>query len=123
MNHLRRYYPFSRPKPYENSINFGDIFLNEETSIFLGNGYLKAVELEKKQQWIEVSIDKSIEKAFPEFFKEDNLMGKINLHNKTLHYFLNPSIIKYRVPIKKTEAVNHNTEYLYTINWLNKLSL
>ena len=60
--------------PIRGAIAFGDIFLNEKTSIFLGGGYLKAVELEKKQQWIGVSIDKSIEKEFPDFFKENNLV-------------------------------------------------
>jgi len=103
--------------PIRGAIAFGDMFINENRSIFLGNGYLKAVRLEKKQSWIGVSIDSSAENAFQDFFQAHNLIQEINLPDgKSLSWYKYPTIIKYEVPMEGGEI-----EPMFTINWLNKL--
>ena len=85
-------------------------------SIFCGNAYLKAVELERKHEWIGVAIDKSIEENFSDFFNkliQNN--GIITLHHS-------PSIVKYKVPLKENKK-ERSAELLYTVNWLDKLYL
>ena len=80
--------------PIRGAIAFGETYLDNNASIFLGNGYLNAVELEKKQEWIGVSIDKSVEKKFPNYFSPNNLITKIDLLNgKQTEIYSNPSII------------------------------
>lgn len=85
--------------PFRGGIAFGETYLDVKNSIFLGDGYMKAVALEKVQQWLGVSIDKSVEQEFSSFLK-----------NKDLKCF---PLIKYEVPL-----VCGHSEKKLTVNWL-----
>lgn len=98
------------------AIAFGDMFINEDASVFVGDGYLKAIDLEKKQRWIGVSIDKSIEDEFPNFFRKENLIQEVN----GVEYYHEPSIIRYEAPMidKCVKPPIYSSPLKYTINWL-----
>lgn len=100
------------------AISFGEVFLRKDPLIFLGNGYMRAVELEGRQDWIGISIDKSVEANFAEFFEKDNFIMKIKNQDNEIMVYSNPSIVRYSVPMK----CGH-TELLYTVNWLDRFSL
>ncbi len=77
-----------------------------------------ALDLEGKQDWIGVSIDKSIEIKFAGFFEKDRFIMKIKNQNDEKMVYLNPNIVRYSVPMK----CGHS-ELLYTVNWLDRCSL
>ncbi len=92
--------------PLRGAIAFGDVFLDRERAIFFGDAYMKAVNLEKKQEWIGVMIDESVEDAFKLFFTEDILITKHPIfYDMRWHTY--PEICRYKVRLKLEEC------YLY----------
>lgn len=91
--------------PVRGAIAFGNMFINEQLSIFIGDGYLNAAKYEisdhYKQGFIGVSIDKSVEDAFPQFFSNVSFQE---------------GLVQYPVPFE------HHTRVLYTLNWLEPFS-
>lgn len=105
--------------PIRGAIAFGEIYLDSRFPIFLGEGYMRALELEQSQEWIGVSIDSTIEKKFPQFFSAEKLIKSVDLFDgKKSEIYSDPSVIRYNVPLK-----NDNSSLLYTVNWLEKLIL
>lgn len=105
--------------PVRGAIAFGEIFLRSDPLIFLGEGYMRALELESQQEWMGVSIDESVEENFTDFFEKDNLISTINvnaLNLNTVNIYFQPSIVRYNVPMK----CGHK-ELRYTVNWLDNL--
>lgn len=88
--------------PLRGGISFGEIFLNLEKNIILGKTLIDAYDLQEKQDWIGASIEKSVEKAYPNLFK-------IIKNPKNV---LNPLFFLYDVPFKTGE-----TQKMHTLNW------
>jgi hypothetical protein len=75
---------------------------------------MKALDLEKNQAWIGISVDKSIEERFPDYFASERQIEKIQATSeKTVQSYSHPSLIRYNVPLKCGHP-----ELLYTVNWL-----
>lgn len=102
--------------PIRGAIAFGDIYLNKDPTVFVGDGYDKCVNLEKIQNWIGVAIHDSVENKFFDYFQND-LISEVNTETKLIKFYNEPSIIKYRVPMK-----DGTCEFKYTVNWLDGLS-
>lgn len=88
--------------PLRGGIFYGDIYIDPHKDIVLGRGLIDAYELEKKQNWIGVAIDESVEKAFPDLFKIINDPSSV----------FNPLFLKYEVPFK-----DGSSKRLHTLNW------
>lgn len=88
--------------PIRGGVAFGDLYMNLNKNIILGGALTKAFDLENKQNWIGVSIDKSVEERFVNLFK---------LFKDSTNVFY-PLFFKYYVPFK-----NGTKEKLHTINW------
>lgn len=54
--------------PARGAVVYGELYENARTNIVLGRALTGAYELEQKQQWIGIAIDKSVEEAFPDIF-------------------------------------------------------
>lgn len=105
-----------RQFPIRGAIAFGDVFMEENPIIFLGDGYKKAVELEKIQNWIGVSICNSAINEFSDYFDKEHRQT-INLpKGKKYSFYSHPSIIRYAVPTKSGQKIP-----FYTINWTDRL--
>jgi hypothetical protein len=84
------------------AVAYGDMYFDPAKSICLGHGLVNAYELEQKQNWVGVAIDKAIEEAYPSLFPPA----------------LNPSSIyeslflRYPVPLKAGGFVHTRT-----LNW------
>jgi len=88
--------------PLRGGISYGDIYIDPHRNIVLGRALIDAYELEKKQNWIGIAIDKSVEKAFPNLFKIIKDPSNV----------FNPLFLKYDVPFKDC-----STKKLHTLNW------
>lgn len=88
--------------PLRGAITYGEVYVNDELKIFLGNGLTSAYELEQRQQWIGVSIDESVFTAFPDL---DKLLG-----NEELPF--NGIFLPYNVPMK-----DGTSRRMRTLNW------
>lgn len=109
--------------PVRGAIAFGETYFSSNPAIFLGCAWLKATDLEKLQQWIGVSIDKSVEERFSNFFNAKNLLPNIyNLDGGLIgNRFKYPQIMRYPVPFK-VEANQEESKLLFTINWLDQFT-
>lgn len=88
--------------PVRGAITFGDLYVNFRKSIVLGKALTKAYDLEEKQNWIGVSIDRSLEKRFSKLFA-------LCKDQKSFFY---PIFFRYDVPLKNDLKIK-----LHTLNW------
>lgn len=92
---------FAEQVPLRGAVAFGEIYIDQVKSIFIGDALTRAYELEEQQAWIGIAIDQAVEKAYPELFKENsNGQGAV------------PFLFRYGVPMKKNQSAE-----LWTINW------
>jgi hypothetical protein len=88
--------------PLRGAVTFGEMYINLSNNIYLGKALTRAYDLERRQQWIGVAIDKSLPDAFSEMFKvisdKNNILSQI--------------FLKYDVPFK-----DKTNDKLHTINW------
>ncbi len=89
--------------PARGGIAFGELHENSGLNVVLGKALTRAYELERKQQWIGVAIEKELEQIFPEVFsliiKPDSGIAK-------------DIFLRYPVPFK-----DGSTKLLHTLNW------
>ncbi|MDH2916961.1 MAG: hypothetical protein PXX77_08815 [Gallionella sp.] len=88
--------------PLRGGIAFGELYSNPLRHICVGKALTVAYELEKIQAWIGVSIDQSVEDAFPELFLAD--VTKAGL--------MDDLFLRYKVPMKDGTSKVHRT-----LNW------
>jgi hypothetical protein len=69
--------------PLRGAITYGEIYVNTEKNIFLGQALTRAYELEESQQWIGVMIDSNLKDKYSDLFnlinEEENLLKIIFL--------------------------------------------
>jgi hypothetical protein len=82
--------------PLRGGIAYGELYTNPTLNVCLGKALTKAYELEKRQDWIGISIDNSIVENFPDLFQG----------------LLNDLFFEYQVPCKNKEKV-----LFRTLNW------
>ena len=88
--------------PVRGAITFGEMYVDAGKSLFLGKALTHAYELEQRQNWIGLVIDKSIPDKFPDVLTSD-----------IPTFGIRPKLFpKYEVPMK-----NGPIESLYTLNW------
>lgn len=88
--------------PARGAVVYGELYENSRTNVVLGRALTGAYELEQKQQWIGIAIDKSVEEAFPDIFS-------MCTPDTTL---LSSVFLKYPVPFK-----DGSSNILHTLNW------
>lgn len=88
--------------PSRGAVVYGELYENSQINLILGKALTNAYELERKQQWIGVAIDTSLEKAFPDLFS-------MCASDTTP---LSSVFLKYPVPLKDGSNIN-----LHTLNW------
>lgn len=86
--------------PVRGSITCDEIYINQDTGVFLGRGLTEAYTLEQKQNWVGVVIDSSVEKAYPALFR------------KPLDSMTDLLFPKYMVPLKAA-----NSSWMRVVNW------
>jgi len=88
--------------PLRGAITYGEIYVNTEKNIFLGQALTRAYELEESQQWIGVMIDSNLKDKYSDLFnlinEEENLLKII--------------FLEYDVPFK-----DGSTKKFHTVNW------
>ena len=84
--------------PIRGALAFGEIALLKERSLFVGQPIIDAYLLEEKQQWVGVSIDRSL--------------YELAIQVRTSNRALENVIVEYAVPFKGEE-----TERLLVLNW------
>jgi len=87
--------------PVRGAVTFGEIYINQNKNITLGCALTNAVKLEKKQQWIGVSLDENMENLLPELFHQ---IREIPI--------LSNIFFRYEVPFKEDKR-----KLLHTLNW------
>lgn len=88
--------------PLRGGIAFGELYSNSLRHICVGKALTEAYELEKIQAWIGVSIDRTVEDAFPELFSAE--VASLGL--------LDDVFLRYNVPMKDGAS-----KELRTLNW------
>jgi hypothetical protein len=51
--------------PVRGAISYGEMYVDQANSVFLGKALTSAYELEQRQNWIGVAIDETLPQAFP----------------------------------------------------------
>jgi hypothetical protein len=87
--------------PVRGAITFGEIYINQNKNITLGKALTRAYKLEKKQQWIGVSLDENMENLLPELFHQIRDIP-----------ILSDIFLRYEVPFKEDKR-----KLLHTLNW------
>lgn len=90
-----------RQLPVRGAITFGEVYIDEERGIRVGEPFTKAYILEQQQEWIGVLVSKSVVEEFPELFRNNNAS----------------EVIKYFVPLKCGHC-----EEAYVLNWRDRFS-
>lgn len=88
--------------PVRGAITYGEMYVDEKNSLFLGEALTKAYELEQRQNWIGVIIDDSLSNNFHD----------ILVKNEPTKYIRQRLFPKYEVPMK-----NGSIREYYTLNW------
>jgi len=88
--------------PLRGGIAFGELYSNPLRHICVGKALTAAYELEQMQAWIGVSIDRTVEDAFPELFSAE--VASLGL--------LEDVFLRYNVPMKDGVF-----KELRTLNW------
>ncbi|MBN3495868.1 hypothetical protein [Vibrio neptunius] len=83
-------------------VAYGDMYIDVNSNVFVGEALTKAYQLEMRQDWAGVTIDKSIVTEFPSFFNNNHQYSK----------FLKAVFVEYPVPFKSGSVTNE-----FTINW------
>jgi hypothetical protein len=84
------------------AVAYGEMYLDPAKGICLGHGLTKAYELEQKQNWVGVTIDSSLEEAYPSLFPS-------GLNPNSIYESL---FLKYPVPLKGGGFLDART-----LNW------
>ena len=85
------------------AITFGEMFVDLQNSIFVGEALVKAYQLEYKQNWIGIVIDDSVIEQFPSIF---------NFNYSLYPQYLKYLFVKYEVPFKEGKIIEN-----FVINW------
>lgn len=56
--------------PVRGAVAHGEMYVDEENSLFLGKALTRAYELEQRQNWICVALDESVIEAYPGLWQE-----------------------------------------------------
>ncbi|MGD9549295.1 MAG: hypothetical protein AB7V45_17365 [Candidatus Krumholzibacteriia bacterium] len=84
------------------AIASGEMYFDLTKGIYLGHGLTAAYELEQRQNWVGVAIDKSVELAYPEIFPPASGQSSI----------LESLFLKYPIPVKGGGVLEART-----LNW------
>ncbi len=117
-------YAFTRKLLLRGAISFGEFYVDEENSIFFGKAFLKAVKLEKRQNWIGCALSEELDDLVAEYIStrhpqvpREAVLGLRNFGPLTGHV-----INRYPVPTH-----SGNSFQSYIVNWypllLSKIQL
>ena len=88
--------------PVRGGIAYGEMFVDLNNRIFVGSALTEAYDIERKQEWMGITIDQSLVARYPNLFS-----GRKN-HGE----FLKCLFVPYLVPMKSGNLTEE-----YTINW------